>query len=289
MIAKRGGHRRALANIGRAARRNQAGSIAGLLLLVMIGAALLAPWIAPEDPVTMSPLDRLRGPGEGGLLGGDLFGRDVLSRVLYGARISLVVGASSVLVSAVVGTALGLIAGYAGGTPDYVIMRVMDVLFAFPAVLLAILIVAVFAPGFTSIVIAIAVVYTPIFARVVRGSTLMLKHVEYVQAAVASGAPSWRIILRHLLPNVTAPILVQLTLSLSGAIILEAALSFLGLGAVPPTPSLGSMLSENRVYMELAPWTVLYPGLALALLVFSINLAGDAIRDLLDPRLRTEG
>jgi peptide/nickel transport system permease protein len=289
VIAKRGGHRRALANIGRAARRNQAGSIAGLLLLVMIGAALLAPWIAPEDPVTMSPLDRLRGPGEGGLLGGDLFGRDVLSRVLYGARISLVVGASSVLVSAVVGTALGLIAGYAGGTPDYVIMRVMDVLFAFPAVLLAILIVAVFAPGFTSIVIAIAVVYTPIFARVVRGSTLMLKHVEYVQAAVASGAPSWRIILRHLLPNVTAPILVQLTLSLSGAIILEAALSFLGLGAVPPTPSLGSMLSENRVYMELAPWTVLYPGLALALLVFSINLAGDAIRDLLDPRLRTEG
>lgn len=289
MIAKRGGHRRALASIGRAARRNQAGFIAGLLLLVMIGAALLAPWIAPEDPVTMSPLDRLRGPGEGGLLGGDLFGRDVLSRVLYGARISLIVGASSVLVSAVVGTALGLIAGYAGGTPDYVITRVMNVLFAFPAVLLAILIVAVFSPGFTSIVIAIAVVYTPIFARVVRGSTLTLKHVEYVQAAVASGAPTWRIILRHLLPNVTAPILVQLTLSLSGAIILEAALSFLGLGAVPPTPSLGSMLSENRVYMELAPWTVLYPGLALALLVFSINLAGDAIRDLLDPRLRTEG
>ena len=132
-------------------------------------------------------------------------------------------------------------------------------------------------------------VYTPIFARVVRGSTLTLKHVEYVRAAVASGASTGRIILRHLLPNVTAPILVQLTLSLSGAIILEAALSFLGLGAVPPTPSLGSMLSENRVYMELAPWTVLYPGLALALLVFSINLVGDAVRDLLDPRLRTEG
>ncbi len=289
MIGNRGDQRRVLRSVGRAARHNRAGFIAGLLLLILIGAAFLAPWVAPENPVTMSPLNRLRGPGEGGLLGGDLFGRDVLSRVLYGARISLVVGASSVLVSAVIGTALGLIAGYAGGGADYGIMRVMDVLFAFPAVLLAILIVAVFNPGFTSIVIAIAVVYTPIFARVVRGSTLTLKHVEYVQAAVASGAPTGRIILRHLLPNVAAPILVQLTLSLSGAIILEAALSFLGLGAVPPTPSLGSMLSENRVYMELAPWTVLYPGLALALLVFSINLAGDAIRDLLDPRLRTEG
>jgi len=249
----------------------------------------LAPWIAPEDPVTMSPLDRLRPPGDGGLLGGDLFGRDVLSRVLHGARISLITGASSVTVSAIVGTALGVVAGYLGGWVEYVVMRVMDVLFAFPSVLLAILIVAVFEPGFTSIVIAIAIVYTPIFARVVRGSTLTLKHIEYVQAAVASGAPASRVIRHHLLPNITAPILVQLTLSLSGAIILEAALSFLGLGAVPPTPSLGSMLSENRVYMELAPWTVLYPGLTLAVLVFGINLVGDAIRDLIDPRLRTEG
>ncbi len=288
MIAEEVRHHPSLAAVGRAARHNQAGFAAGLLLLALIGAALLAPWIAPEDPVVMSPLDRLRGPGEGGLLGGDLFGRDVLSRVLYGARISLVVGASSVTVSALIGTMLGLVAGYAGGWAEYLIMRIMDVLFAFPAVLLAILIVAVFEPGFTSIVVAIAVVYTPIFARVVRGSTLALKNVEYVQAAVASGATAGRVVVRHLLPNVTAPILVQLTLSLSGAIILEAALSFLGLGAVPPTPSLGSMLSENRVYMELAPWTVLYPGLALALLVFGINLVGDAVRDLLDPRLRTE-
>ncbi len=263
--------------------------MAGLVLLVLVLGATLAPWIAPEDPVTMSPLHRLRPPGEGGPLGGDLFGRDVLSRVLYGARTSLIAGASSVAVSAVAGTTLGVVAGYLGGWVEYVVMRVMDVLFAFPSVLLAILIVAVFEPGFTSIVIAIAIVYTPIFARVVRGSTLTLKNVEYVQAAVASGAPSSRVIRRHLLPNIAAPILVQLTLSLSGAIILEAALSFLGLGAVPPTPSLGSMLSENRVYMELAPWTVLYPGLTLAVLVFGINLVGDAIRDLIDPRLRTEG
>lgn len=285
MIADQTGRSR---SVVRAARRNRAGFVAGLLLLTLIVAAFLAPWIAPEDPVSMSPLDRLRGPGEGGLLGGDVFGRDVLSRVLYGARISLLVGAASVAISAIAGSVLGLLSGYIGTWVEYVIMRVMDVLFAFPAVLLAILIVAVFEPGYTSIVIAIAVVYTPIFARVVRGSTLALKHVEYVQAAVASGASTSRIIMRHLLPNVTAPILVQLTLSLSGAIILEAALSFLGLGAVPPTPSLGSMLSENRVYMELAPWTVLYPGLTLALLVFGINLVGDAVRDLLDPRLRTE-
>ena len=289
MTVGRTGRTRTLAAVRRASRRNRAGVVAGLLLVILIVAASLAPWIAPEDPVTMSPLDRLRPPGEGGLLGGDLFGRDVLSRVLHGARISLVVGASSVVVSALIGTILGLVAGYLGGWVEYVVMRIMDVLFAFPSVLLAILIVAIFEPGFTSIVIAIAIVYTPIFARVVRGSTLALKDVEYVRAAVASGAPTGRVIARHLLPNVTAPILVQLTLSLSGAIILEAALSFLGLGAVPPTPSLGSMLSENRVYMELAPWTVLYPGLALALLVFGINIVGDAIRDLIDPRLRTEG
>ncbi len=289
MIAEVPRRSRTLSAVRRAIRRNRAGSAAGLVLLVLVLGAALAPWIAPEDPVTMSPLDRLRPPGDGGLLGGDLFGRDVLSRVLHGARISLITGASSVTVSAIVGTALGVVAGYLGGWVEYVVMRVMDVLFAFPSVLLAILIVAVFEPGFTSIVIAIAIVYTPIFARVVRGSTLTLKHIEYVQAAVASGAPASRVIRHHLLPNITAPILVQLTLSLSGAIILEAALSFLGLGAVPPTPSLGSMLSENRVYMELAPWTVLYPGLTLAVLVFGINLVGDAIRDLIDPRLRTEG
>ncbi|CAA9570680.1 MAG: Dipeptide transport system permease protein DppC [uncultured Thermomicrobiales bacterium] len=289
MTIERAGRRRKLSAVRRAASQNRAGSLAALVLMVLATVAILAPWIAPQDAATMSPLNRLRGPGEGGLLGGDLFGRDVLSRVLYGARISLLVGISSVIVSAVIGTALGLMAGFLGGWAEYVTMRVMDVLFAFPAVLLAILVVAVFEPGFVSIIVAISVVYMPIFARVVRGSTLTLKHVEYVQAAVTSGASTSRVILRHLLPNVTAPILVQLTLSLSGAIILEAALSFLGLGAVPPTPSLGSMLSENRVYMELAPWTIIYPGVTLALLVFGINLVGDAVRDLIDPRLRTQG
>ena len=277
-----------LALLGRLGRQSRAGSVAGLVLLLIALAALAAPLVAPADPVAMVPPERLLPPGEAGLLGTDVFGRDVLSRILYGARISLAVGAASVFASAIAGTTLGLVAGYVGRWPEYLIMRVMDVIFAFPAVLLAILVVSVVGAGFTSIVVAIATVYTPIFARIVRGSTLAVKHVEYVWAAVAAGATTGRVLVRHVLPNVAAPILVQLALGLSGAVILEAALSYLGLGAVPPTPSLGSMLSENRPFMELAPWTVLYPGLALALLVLAINLFGDAVRDLLDPRLRTE-
>ena len=269
-------------------RHNVAGLIAGVVVLLFVLAAGAAPWLAPADPVAMAPIQRLRPPSAEAPLGTDVFGRDVLSRILYGTRISLLVGAGSVLVSAVVGTLLGLVAGYVGRWPEYLIMRLTDTLFAFPAVLLAILVVSVVGAGFTSVVIAVATVFTPIFARVVRGSTLAVRNVEFVQAAIAAGAPAGRVMVRHVLPNVAAPILVQLTLSLSGAIVLEAALSFLGLGAVPPTPSLGSMLSENRTYMELAPWTVLYPGLALGLLVLAINVFGDAVRDLLDPRLRSQ-
>ncbi len=276
------------AAIGHLARHSRFGFAAGVILLLFVLIAAAAPLIAPEDPVAMAPTNRFNEPGRENLLGGDFFGRDVLSRIIYGARISLLVGAASVVASAVAGTIFGLIAGYVGSWPEYLTMRLMDVIFAFPGVLLAILVVSVVGAGFTSIVIAIATVYTPIFARIVRGSTLGLKRVEFVQAAVSVGVPTHRILLRHILPNVAAPILVQLALGLSGAVILEAALSFLGLGAVPPTPSLGSMLSENRNYMELAPWTVLYPGLALALLVLTVNIFGDAIRDLLDPRLRTE-
>ncbi len=269
-------------------RQSVIGLIAAVVLTLFILAAASAPLIAPADPIAMSPPDRLLPPGEAGALGTDIYGRDLLSRILFGARISLLVGVSSVLASAVVGTILGLIAGYVGRWPEYLITRVMDVIFAFPGVLLAILVISIVGAGFASIVIAIATVYTPIFARVVRGSTLPLKQVEFVQAAVATGATTSRVLWRHILPNVAAPILVQLALSLSGAVVLEAALSYLGLGAVPPTPSLGSMLSEARTYMELAPWTVLYPGLALALLVLSINIFGDAVRDLLDPRFRSD-
>jgi len=268
-------------------RHNRVGLLAGILLLAFIVLAIVAPIVAPSDPTDMVPVERLKSPAESGLMGTDVFGRDVLSRILYGARISIGVGVVSVLIAAAVGTVLGLVAGYVGRWQEYVTMRLMDVLFSFPSILLAILIVSIWGAGFRSIVIAIALVQTPIFARIVRGSTLALKHVEFVQASIAAGSSTARVLFRHILPNVAGPILVQLALSMSGAVILEAALSYLGLGAVPPTPSLGSMLSENRTAMELAPWTVLYPGLALGLLVLCINMFGDALRDFLDPRLRT--
>jgi peptide/nickel transport system permease protein len=235
----------------------------------------------------MQPIERLKSPSESGLMGTDIFGRDVWSRILYGTRISLLVGGVSVLAAAAVGTVLGLVSGYLRGWQDYIVMRVMDVLFAFPSILLAILIVAINGAGFVSIMVAIVLVQTPIFARVVRGAVLVTARIDYVQAAEAAGASTSRILFRHILPNVMAPTLVQMALSMSGAIVIEAALSYLGLGAVPPDPSLGSMLSENRVAMEQAPWAIIFPGLALGALVLTINLFGDTLRDLLDPRVRS--
>lgn len=269
------------------ARQHKLGLVAAAVFAIFVVLAIAAPLVAPSDPVDMSPINRLQSPAKAGYLGTDVFGRDVLSRILYGLRISIGIGVVSVLVAATIGTMMGLIAGYVGKWQEYLIMRLTDVLFSFPSILLAILIVSIWGAGLTSIVLAIALVQTPIFTRIVRGSVLAIKHAEYIQASITAGASTPRILARHLLPNVMAPILVQLTLAISGAVVLEAALSFLGLGAVPPTPSLGSMLSENRNYMELAPWTVLYPGLALAMLVLSINILGDAVRDLLDPRLRS--
>jgi peptide/nickel transport system permease protein len=268
-------------------RHHLTGTIAGTVLVLLVLAAVMAPWLAPGDPTDMVPMERLKAPGEGGVFGTDVFGRDVLSRILYGTRISLLVGGVSVLLAALLGTVLGLISGYLQGWQDYLIMRVMDVLFSFPSILLAILIVSINGAGFVSIMIAIVSVQTPIFARVVRGAVLVTARVDYVQAAQAAGASTSRILVRHIFPNVTAPMLVQMALSISGAVVMEAALSYLGLGAVPPDPSLGSMLSENRVAMEQAPWAIIFPGLALGVLVLTINLFGDTLRDLLDPRVRS--
>ena len=270
----------------RVVRKNKIAAVAGIVLLVIFTLSILAPLLGLSDPVKMDPPNRMKSPGDLGLMGTDKFGRDIFSRILYGTRISLAVGVVAVLVAALFGTLIGLIAGYIGKWQEYWTMRLMDVLFSFPSIILAILIVSIIGAGFTSIILAIALVQTPIFARVVRGSTLSVKNIEYVHAAEASGATTWMILRKHVLPNVAAPILVQLALSMSGAITMEAALSYLGLGAVPPTPSLGSMLSENRTSMELAPWAVLYPGLALAVIVLCINMFGDAVRDYLDPRMR---
>ena len=268
-------------------RHHLTGVIAGMVLVLIVLAAVFAPWLAPGDPTDMQPMDRLKSPQEAGVMGTDVFGRDVLSRILFGARISLVVGGVSVLLAAMIGTVLGLVSGYLRGWQDYLIMRVMDVLFSFPSILLAILIVSINGAGFVSIMLAIVLVQTPIFARVVRGAVLVTSRVDYIQAAQAAGASTSRILFRHILPNVMAPMLVQMALSISGAVVMEAALSYLGLGAVPPTPSLGSMLSENRVAMEQAPWAIFFPGLALGILVLTINLFGDTVRDMLDPRVRS--
>ena len=261
-------------------------AIAGLVvLLLLVTAALFPSWLAPYDPLEMEMRDRLLPPSTEHLFGTDDFGRDILSRIIYGARISLMVGVVAVGIAATVGISLGLLAGYFGGISDTVIMRLMDIIFAFPAILLAISIMALLGPSTFNVMIAIGIVYIPIFARIVRGTTLELRIQDYVEAAVASGAVSGRILGRHILPGTLGPITVQVTLALAYAILAEAALSFLGLGTQPPDPSWGSMLSFGREWVREAPWFSFFPGLAIFVTVLSLNVVGDGLRDAIDPRL----
>ena len=257
---------------------------------VIVGAYLLAaaaaPVISPSDPLAMQSSRLLAPPGGAYPFGTDQFGRNLMSRLIYGARISLAVSFASVLLALVVGGAAGVASGYFGGRLDGVVMRVMDVIFAFPAVLLAIAIMAVAGTAVWTIVLAVGVVYTPQIARVARASVLTTRGLEYVEAARALGAGPRRTLIYHILPNIAAPLIVQISLSLSLAILTEAALSFLGLGTQPPTPSWGNMLAESRRFMAIAPWTAIFPGAAIALIVLGFNLLGDGLRDLLDPRLR---
>lgn len=265
---------------------NRVAPIGLVIIVANLGLALLAPVIVPHDVRAMHPADTLRPPGDGYLFGTDEFGRDVLSRVLMGSRISLSVAFLSVLTSVTLGTTLGLTAGFYGGWWDALVMRMMDIIFAFPAILLAIAIMAVLGASLVNLVLAIGIVYTPQFARVARAAALTIRGLEFVDAARALGLGNARIIGRHLIPNVLAPITVQVSLSLSLAILSESALSFLGLGTQPPTPSWGNMLSEGRQFLELAPWNAVFPGLAIMFVVLGFNLLGDGLRDLLDPRLR---
>jgi peptide/nickel transport system permease protein len=268
------------------------GGVAGALVTVMFFAiALSAPWLSPFDPLAQDLDRRLQGPSRAHLLGTDDFGRDILSRVMYGARISLTIGFMSVGIAMTGGLILGLIAGfYTRGRPGWlietVIMRTSDILLAFPAVLLAIAIVTAFGPGLRNAMLAIAIIYLPRFIRIVRASILVEKEQTYIEAGQALGVSNRRLLLRHLLPNVMSPVIVQATLALAEAIIEAAALSFLGLGATPPTPEWGAMLSEGRSYLRLAPWVTFFPGMAIFLIVVSFNLLGDGLRDALDPRLR---
>lgn len=228
----------------------------------------------------------LQGPSRAHVLGTDQFGRDILSRIIIGARVSLLVAVLSVAVALALGTTVGLLSGYLGRWVDGLAMRLMDILFAFPAILLAIAIMAVAGTSMRNLILAIGVVYTPQFARVARAATLTVKNLEFVEASQALGAGTGRVLARHLLPNVMPAIIVQVSLSLSLAILSESALSFLGLGTQPPTPSWGNMLSEGRQFMEIAPWNAVFPGAAIMLVVLGFNLLGDGLRDLLDPRLR---
>jgi peptide/nickel transport system permease protein len=259
---------------------------AGVVLLAAL--AILAPVIAPHDPLAQSILSRLKGPSADHWLGADQFGRDILSRILHGLRASLAVSAGAVLAALLAGGTLGLAAAFYGGWVDRILMRLMDVLFAFPVMLLAIGVIAMLGPGAGPTGIAIAVVYTPIFARLLRGPALVVATSDYVAGARAAGASDARIIFRHILPNLASVVLVQTSLLLSAAILVEASLSFLGLGTQPPAPSLGMMLSEGRNVLLLSPWAAVFSGLAILLVAFALNLLGDVLRDALDPRLRGE-
>ena len=263
-------------------------TVAGAIILaVVMVVAIFAPYLSPHDPLGMNASQLLQPPSREHLMGTDELGRDVLSRVIWGARISLYVGVISVTMAVVVGVTLGLLAGYHGGLIDDAINRVLDVVFAFPTILLALGILGMLGSSLTNTMIAIGVVYTPVYARLARGTTLAIKQREFVEAAVVSGARSFRIIIRHILPNVMAPLIIQTSLSLSLAILAEASLSFLGLGTQPPDPSWGTMVSTGQALVELSPWPVVFPGLAIVLAVLAFNLIGDGLRDALDPRLRS--
>ena len=257
--------------------------LATILLLVTFG-----PMLSPYNPELMAPPERLKPPSAQYFFGTDDFGRDIFTRVLYGGRVSLLVGLVSVAISCTIGTLLGLLAGYFGGWVDALIMRAMDVILAFPGILLALAIVAVLGRSLPNVMIAVGISSIPLFTRIVRGSTLTVKQLDYITAARALGCSDGRIIWWHVLPNVVTPIIVIATNSIAGTIITGAALSFLGLGAQPPTPEWGLMLAEGRVYLRNAAWVTTYPGLAIVITVMTINLLGDGLRDVLDPRLKLD-
>ena len=267
--------------------RHRSGRIGGAILAVYLVLALLAmAGLTPHDPLAQMRLIRLHAPSAANWMGTDLFGRDVASRLMSGIGQSFLVGFASVAIAGLAGTVLGLTAAWFGHLWDAVVMRCMDVVLAFPAVLLALLIIAVVGPGTWTSVFAIAIVYTPIFTRVVRGPALSLKHRDFVDAARTFGSSRSYILTRHLMLNLAAPLTVQVTLALAWSLLTEAGLSFLGLGTQPPAASLGLMLAESRNLMETAPWLLIFPALAVLLGILGFNLVGDALRDIFDPRTR---
>ncbi len=266
--------------------RNRLALVGLIVLLLAIFAALTAPLIAPYPPNKIAVMDALQSPSRAHLMGTDNLGRDLFSRVLYGIRMSMLIAVVSIAVAATFGIALGLISGYYGKRVDEIIMRLMDILYAFPDLLLALALVATFGTGLPSLIVAIAIGRIPGFARITRASVLSVRENEYVEAARTIGMGNGRILIRHILPNGIAPIIVMTSVSLALAILVEASLSFLGLGIQPPTPSLGGLLKDSLGFMETAPWMAIFPGVTIALIIFALNLLGDGLRDVLDPKLK---
>jgi peptide/nickel transport system permease protein len=272
-----------------AARRfagHRVGMLGALITATLIVVAVFGPSLAPHDPNLMHFMDAFAAPTREFPMGTDDFGRDTLSRIMYGARISLMVGAIAVSIAASIGTTLGMIAGYSRRLIDEAIMRTMDILLSFPTILLAIAIMAILGRGVSNAMIAIGIVYIPIFARIARGEVLSVKNEDYVEAARSLGASDAHILIRHILPNILPPIIVEVSLSLSFAILAEAALSFFGLGTQPPDPSWGRMLSDSRDFFNQSAWMGIFPGLAIMLSVMGFNFLGDGLRDVLDPRMK---
>ena len=267
-------------------RRNRLALVGLVLVVVLAGSAALAPWLAPYDPARQSLVEKRTKPGAKYVLGADEFGRDILSRVIYGSRVALLVGVLSALIAVVGGLLLGTVAGFAGGWLDAVMMRGIEILLAFPYLLLALAIVAALGTGALNTTIAVGIWGVPAVTRIVRASVLALRETEYVGAARALGAPVTALLRRHILPNIVPSLIVYATLFMANAILLEAALSFLGLGVQPPTASWGLMVSTGRDVLLVAPHVATVPGLAIMVAVLAFNLVGDGLRDALDPRLR---
>lgn len=291
-MSVRGRDRRWFGGLQRFAQRKPIGTVCALILLVFVIAAAFAPWVAPHKPnlqvhgMQFASAGR-RGPeGTVFLFGADQLGRDVFSRIIFGARLSLGIGFSSIVVSVLVGTVIGVCSGYLGGKVDLVLQRIIDAWMTIPVLILALLLIAVIGSSVANIVAAISITAIPRVARILRGSTLSIKHNLYVDAARAIGCSDIRIMVFYILPNVVAPIIVIATLSLSGAVLIEASLSFLGLGTPPPTPTWGQMISDGRNFMTTQPRLLLIPAAVLSVAVFALNLLGDALRDVWDPRLR---
>lgn len=274
-------------SILRFVRTQPIAAVSAGVILAVIGAAVFAPWITPHGPLIPAPADRLQSPSLSHLFGTDEIGRDVFSRVIYGSRVSLLVGISTVVIGVGTGAFLGIVTGYVGGRLDIVVQRILDSVMSIPALILAITVASVLGAGTFKSILPIAVVIIPLNARVIRSAVLSIRNRQFIEAATVVGCRPGRIMFRHVLPNTLAPVFVLSSIWLGNAIIIEASLSFLGLGTPPPNPSWGNMLSgSGRAYLETAPWIAIFPGLAITVVVLAMNLLGDGLRDALDPRLR---